>query len=46
MDSDSTDDDRRELCRQLYVYTHSTARALGIDSYAAQVYEANRASGM
>jgi len=34
------------LRRSLHTYTTRTAPALDIDSYAAQVYEANRAAGV
>jgi metal-responsive CopG/Arc/MetJ family transcriptional regulator len=34
------------LRRALHTYTTRTAPALDIDSYAAQVYDANRAAGL
>jgi len=34
------------LRRALHTYTTRTAPALNIDSYAEQVYEANRAAGL
>jgi ribbon-helix-helix CopG family protein len=34
------------LRRALYIYATRTAPALNIDSYANQIYEANRAAGL